>query len=143
MRPISTSGIPNDRGDGGSSSFTDVVVVTKPAGTDVTGALDASGYQVAAITARHLVYVRGEASASSAPAIAAVPALASDTPVRDRSGRRGALSVTEAAKVLGVSRSYAYDLVHTGALPHLRLGRRIVIPEAALDRLLNEPAKTA
>ena len=43
---------------------------------------------------------------------------------------RLALSVDEAAALLGISRSFAYDLVAAGDLPPLRLGRRIVIPRA-------------
>jgi excisionase family DNA binding protein len=46
------------------------------------------------------------------------------------------LTVEQAAKVLGISRSTAYELVHTGDIPSLRLGRRIVIPTARLaDKL--------
>jgi excisionase family DNA binding protein len=42
------------------------------------------------------------------------------------------LTVEQAAKVLGISRSTAYELVHTGDIPSLRFGRRIVIPAAKL-----------
>ena len=53
---------------------------------------------------------------------------------------RKTLTVTEAAQVLGISRDAVYQAVKTGALPALRLGlRRIVIPRAQLERLLNEP----
>jgi excisionase family DNA binding protein len=45
-------------------------------------------------------------------------------------------SVTEAARLLGISRSSAYECVHRGDLPALTLGRRIVIPRMALERLL-------
>lgn len=38
------------------------------------------------------------------------------------------LTVEQAATVLGIGRSTAYELVHTGAIPSLRLGRRIVVP---------------
>lgn len=51
--------------------------------------------------------------------------------------RRATLTVTEAAAVLGISRSAAYDLVHEGRIPALRLGRRIVVPAHALDDLLH------
>ncbi len=46
------------------------------------------------------------------------------------------LTVTEAAKVLGISRALAYELVARGELPSLRLGRRLVVPRKALDELL-------
>ena len=39
--------------------------------------------------------------------------------------------------MLGVSRSYAYELVRQGVLPCMRLGRRIVIPVRALEALLD------
>ena len=52
-------------------------------------------------------------------------------------GRRLALSVEEAAELLGISRSLAYELAARGEIPVLRLGRRIVIPRAGLERLLN------
>lgn len=46
------------------------------------------------------------------------------------------LTVAEAASVLGVSKSTAYELARTGALPAIRLGRRIVVPIRALESLL-------
>jgi excisionase family DNA binding protein len=54
------------------------------------------------------------------------------------------LTVAEAGQVLGVSKSYAYELVRQGQLPCMRLGRRIVVPVRALEVLLGtanpEPA---
>ena len=47
------------------------------------------------------------------------------------------LTVAEAAALLGVSRAFAYELVARGQLPVLRLGRRIVIPKAALRQMLD------
>jgi excisionase family DNA binding protein len=49
---------------------------------------------------------------------------------------RLALSVEEAARLLGISTWLAYELVHQGQLPSLRLGRRIVVPRAALERMV-------
>jgi excisionase family DNA binding protein len=46
------------------------------------------------------------------------------------------LTVEETAKLLGIGRSTAYELVHTGDIPSLRLGRRIVVPVARLAELL-------
>ena len=51
--------------------------------------------------------------------------------------RRLTLTVEEADQMLGVSRSYAYELVRQGALPCMRLGRHIVIPVRALDALID------
>ena len=54
----------------------------------------------------------------------------------DRS-ERFVLSVTEAAELLGISRTLAYDLVARKELPSLRLGGRIVVLYRPLERLLN------
>ena len=48
------------------------------------------------------------------------------------------LSVTEAARVLGISRAFAYALVARGELPNLRLGRRVVVPRRALEELIEQ-----
>ena len=37
-------------------------------------------------------------------------------------------TVTEAAELLGISRSSAYECVRRGEIPSLTLGRRVVIP---------------
>jgi excisionase family DNA binding protein len=50
------------------------------------------------------------------------------------------LTVTEAARLLGISRTHAYELVARGELAHVRLGRRIVVPKHALEALLGLPA---
>lgn len=47
-----------------------------------------------------------------------------------------ALSVPEAARALGISRSSAWELVRSGGLPAVRLGGRVVVPVPALARLL-------
>ena len=47
------------------------------------------------------------------------------------------VTVVEAAQLLGISRSLAYQLVERHELPAVRLGRRWVIPRRALDRLMD------
>jgi excisionase family DNA binding protein len=47
-------------------------------------------------------------------------------------------TVSGAAQLLGISRTLAYALVRTGQLPAIRLGRRLVVPLATLQRLLNQ-----
>src|SRR5438445_7748895 len=47
------------------------------------------------------------------------------------------LTVSETAEILGISRAFAYELVARGELPAVKLGRRIVVPKRALDRLLD------
>ncbi len=59
------------------------------------------------------------------------------TPAGGRTANRATITVTEAAEVLGISRSTAYELARDGTLPSLRLGRRLVVPRHALQELLN------
>ena len=47
----------------------------------------------------------------------------------------------EAAEALGVSRASIYAAVKTGAIHSFRLNRRVLIPKAALERLLEGPAE--
>lgn len=47
------------------------------------------------------------------------------------------LTVEEAAESLGISRAFAYEAVARGEIPCIRIGRRVLIPKVALDRLLN------
>lgn len=53
-------------------------------------------------------------------------------------GSSMAMSVTEAAKRLGISRSSAYEAVRSGQIPSLRLGRRLLVPVQALAARLDE-----
>lgn len=48
------------------------------------------------------------------------------------------VTVPEAAKMLGISRNYAYELVKIGVLPSIKLGKRILIPKLALMKMLEE-----
>jgi excisionase family DNA binding protein len=49
---------------------------------------------------------------------------------------RLALSIEETSSLLGISRSLGYELAAQGRIPTVRLGRRVVVPRAALERLL-------
>jgi excisionase family DNA binding protein len=46
------------------------------------------------------------------------------------------MTVSQAATVLGISRSSAYECVRIGSIPSIRLGRRIVVLRRAVDELL-------
>ncbi len=46
-----------------------------------------------------------------------------------------------AAKLLGLSRNSAYLACLNGQLPHLKIGKRILIPRIALERMLTEAGK--
>jgi excisionase family DNA binding protein len=45
-------------------------------------------------------------------------------------------TVTETARILGISRTTAYECVRRGEIPSLTLGRRVVITHTALEQLL-------
>jgi excisionase family DNA binding protein len=53
--------------------------------------------------------------------------------------KRLTLSVEEAAKVLGIGRNLCYDRVKTGEIPAIKIGRRLLVPRRALEKLLEEP----
>lgn len=46
------------------------------------------------------------------------------------------LSVEDAGKRLGLSRPSAYQAVKRGELPVIRIGRRILVPVVALEKML-------
>ena len=50
---------------------------------------------------------------------------------------RQTANVEEAARLLGIGRNSAYVAVRQGEIPVIRIGRRMVVPRAALDRLLS------
>jgi excisionase family DNA binding protein len=52
------------------------------------------------------------------------------------------LTVEQTAKLLGIGRSTAYELIRTGDIPSLRLGRRIVVPACQVQAMLGDPAST-
>lgn len=58
---------------------------------------------------------------------------------------RASLTVEEAAATLGIGRSSAYAAVRSGELPHVRLGKRVIIPASAILRMLDadQPAASA
>jgi excisionase family DNA binding protein len=47
-------------------------------------------------------------------------------------------TLAEAAQQLGISRWLAYEAAHRGELPVCRIGRRMLVPRAALLRLLDQ-----
>jgi excisionase family DNA binding protein len=46
------------------------------------------------------------------------------------------ISVDAAARLAGISRNSAYEAVRRGELPVIRIGRRLLVPRAALLRRL-------
>ena len=52
--------------------------------------------------------------------------------------KRQTLTVDEAAEVIGVSRVSLYNAIKSGEFkPVLRIGKRILIPRAALEKMLS------
>lgn len=98
-----------------------------------------------------VVVLRGPAEwaaepAALAAALAAVGESAAPSPSEPRTaagataplGDRLVFTVEEAAKVLGISRSFAYEAVQRGDIPSMHIGRRILVPKAALNRMLEQ-----
>jgi len=46
------------------------------------------------------------------------------------------ITVEEAAGLLRIGRNLAYEAVKRGELPAIRVGRRVLVPRRALERLL-------
>lgn len=54
---------------------------------------------------------------------------------------RLAMTVEETAARLGISRPTAYDGVKKGTIPSVKIGRRILVPIAALERMFDGVSK--
>jgi excisionase family DNA binding protein len=50
------------------------------------------------------------------------------------------LTVDETASLLRISRNLAYELIAQNRLPHIRLGRRILVPRRGLETWIAEEA---
>lgn len=55
-----------------------------------------------------------------------------------REQERLTLTVPEVAARLGIGRNQAYELARAGRIPVIRLGKRMLVPVAALERWLEE-----
>jgi len=49
---------------------------------------------------------------------------------------RRVVTVGEAAAILRISRGAAYEAVKRSEIPSIRIGRRLLVPAAALERML-------
>ena len=56
--------------------------------------------------------------------------------IEEKPAQRLTMTVEEAAHALGISRATAYEAVGRGEIPCIRIGRRILIPKVALEKLL-------
>jgi len=55
---------------------------------------------------------------------------------------RATYTVDEVARILGISRTTAYESVRRGEIPARRFGRRVVVPARVIDELLDTPAES-
>ena len=49
---------------------------------------------------------------------------------------RATLGIKEAARILGIGKNQAYAAAHNGDLPVLKIGGRILVARAALEKML-------
>jgi excisionase family DNA binding protein len=49
---------------------------------------------------------------------------------------RKTYGIEEAGRLPGVGRNQAYEAAKTGQIPIIKIGRRLLVPKAALDRML-------
>jgi excisionase family DNA binding protein len=59
--------------------------------------------------------------------------------VLDELAAQATISIEQAAKVLGLGRTAAYEAARRGEFPTRRLGRRVVVPVPALLEWLGVP----
>jgi excisionase family DNA binding protein len=50
---------------------------------------------------------------------------------------RKTYKIEEAGRLMGVGRNQAYEAARRGDIPTIRIGKRLLVPRAALDRLLD------
>ena len=52
--------------------------------------------------------------------------------------KRPCMTIPEVANMLGLSRNFGYELARRGEIPVIRFGRRILVPRAALEKILEK-----
>lgn len=56
-------------------------------------------------------------------------------------GEKLVLTVEQARLMLGISRGLAYEAIRRREIPSIRIGRRILIPRAGLERMIEVATK--
>ncbi len=51
---------------------------------------------------------------------------------------RVTMTVPEAAKALGIGKNQGYEAARAGQIPTIRIGKRLLVPRAACERLLEK-----
>ena len=57
----------------------------------------------------------------------------------DQTGR-ATLTVVEAARRLGIGRNQAYEAAKAGQIPSIKIGKRLLVPKVAFEKLLSGEA---
>lgn len=60
--------------------------------------------------------------------------------LQDPAAERRTWTIEEAAQILGISMQSAYEAARKGRIPVVRMGRRLLVPRAALDAMLARPS---
>ncbi len=53
---------------------------------------------------------------------------------------KATMTIEEVAKALGIARMTAYQAARRGEIPTIRIGRRLLVPRIAFERMLNADA---
>ena len=53
-------------------------------------------------------------------------------------GEKKVLTIMEAAEELGISKGSAYEAARSGTIPTIRIGRRLIVPRVAFNRMLEQ-----
>jgi len=57
--------------------------------------------------------------------------------MRNEDASRQTYNVEEGGRLLGIGRNQAYEAARRGDFPTIRIGKRLLVSKAALDRMLN------
>jgi excisionase family DNA binding protein len=60
--------------------------------------------------------------------------------MKRKSNEKLCLTILETAKLLGIGKNRAYRAVDAGEIPSIAIGKRLVVPVAALEALLRGQA---
>ena len=58
--------------------------------------------------------------------------------IQNEASERLVYTVPEVAKMLGISRNQGYELARIGRIPTIRLGKRLLVPKVAFERMMEE-----
>ena len=58
----------------------------------------------------------------------------------DKQITRATITIVEAAHRLGIGRNQAYEAAKRGEIPSIKIGKRLLVPKAALEKMLGEAA---